>query len=66
VVDSEKVMHGLKKSKRLAQAAKDNFETICIFLISLHNQNDWGTPNGLINHFRFFCICQPPRGRPEE
>jgi hypothetical protein len=62
VVDSEKVMHGLKKSKRLAQAAKDKIETVCIFFISLHNQNDSGTPNGLINRFRFFRICQPPSG----
>jgi hypothetical protein len=30
VVDSEKVMHGLKKSKRLDQAAKDKIETVCI------------------------------------
>jgi hypothetical protein len=62
VVDSEKVMHGLKKSKRLAQAAKDKIETICIFFNSLLNQNDSGTRNRLINHVRFFRIWQPPRG----
>jgi hypothetical protein len=62
VVDSEKVMHGLKKSKRLTQAAKDKIETICILIFSLHNQNDSGTHNRLINRFRFFRTCQPPRG----
>jgi hypothetical protein len=31
VVDSEKVMHGLKKTKRLDQAAKDKIETIRTF-----------------------------------
>jgi hypothetical protein len=59
VVDSEKVMHGLKKSKRLAQAAKDKIETICIFFYFLLNQNDSGTRNRLINHDRFFRTCQP-------
>jgi hypothetical protein len=62
VVDSEKVMHGLKKSKRLTQAAKDKIETICIILHSLISLLDSGTPKGLINHGRFFRICQPPRG----
>jgi hypothetical protein len=57
-------MHGLKKSKRLDQAAKDKIETICIFFISLRNQNDSGPPKGLINHGRFFRICQSPRGVP--
>jgi hypothetical protein len=60
VVDSEKVMHGLKKSKRLDQAAKDKIETICIFFYFLLNQNDSGTRTRLINHNRFFRICQLP------
>jgi hypothetical protein len=59
VVDSEKVMHGLKKSKRLDQAAKDKIETICIFILSLRNQHDSWTRNRPINHGRFFRICQP-------